>query len=519
MATAETLKILTDSVSQIARRASETGSGVSEDHITAFKRFKNGVVKATGSKESSPEARAVLSPLEPKPPVLRLLVDLYWAKKIYRKQVEDVFRKLLQVDVWLEALNADAELSENLPEELKAVFFEAYDAWEAGTLGGLDGSASGSTSAPVDEAAFKAVFKEKEDGKGLGGEEDPAAILEQIDRGRQQIEALQFRVGDNIDLASMAFESFYKGVNQASHSKATDDDALDRIPMKEKLLEFLVDLIEVKPKYRSRVAATLNRLLSIEGWKLASQAEFSVTMVINQLIADTGTQISPYAQEIPLPAQATGMPQGMRPAAPTNPFAPGGCMPNASSPVPAAMGVGPCANRTLSVPSTNPFGGAAAPGGCAVGSPACAAPVPPTNPFSAGIAVAGRSAQVGSQPSPLPGIAHPTNPFGAAGGAPVPRVNSMEAVASPSMAGPGAKVPRAQSHEQYPLGGHSHQANLAGFAVKTAAQNPHETAAVAGAVAKSGHGPCLFNAAATAAGGGSANNPFDPHNKPRARKR
>mmetsp|Transcript_73020 Transcript_73020/g.136389 ORF Transcript_73020/g.136389 Transcript_73020/m.136389 type:complete len:529 (-) Transcript_73020:61-1647(-) len=525
MASADPFKSLQDLVDQISRLPPSEGR-VSEQQISAFNRFKSAVNQAFNNGCSS-EVKAVFSSLEPKTPVLRMLVDMCRYRKIARSQVEGVWRKLLQVEDWMEAVNADAEISRDLELEeltkLKEAFFEAYDAWEDGGRQGTGGS-----EARVDEEALRAAFKEKENGKDhrLGGDEDPAAILEQIERGRQQIEALQFRVGDNVEFAEQAFDAFYRGVNQASHSKATDDDALDRIPMKEKILAFLVDLIAVKKKHKHRVAATVNRLLSIEGWKIvAAQADYSVTLFINELIAEPETHISPYAQEIAPPAQAmgmpyNGMPQGMRPApASTNPFAPGGCMPGANSPVPAAMGVGPCANRTtFSVPSTNPFGGAAAPapGGYAgpAGSPACAAPMAPTNPFSAG--VAGRSAQPGSQPSqlPLPGVAHPTNPFGAAGGAPVPRVNSMEAVASPSMAGPGAKVPRAQSHEQYPLGGHS-QANLAGFAAKTAVQHPQQTAAVAGAVAKSGHGPVLFNAAASATTGG--NNPFDPHNKPRAR--
>eukprot|EP00403_Amphidinium_massartii_P002354 CAMPEP_0178384902 /NCGR_PEP_ID=MMETSP0689_2-20121128/7757_1 /TAXON_ID=160604 /ORGANISM="Amphidinium massartii, Strain CS-259" /LENGTH=515 /DNA_ID=CAMNT_0020005169 /DNA_START=45 /DNA_END=1592 /DNA_ORIENTATION=+ len=496
---ANTAKILKESVSDISRLP----SGVGEKHLSAFNSFCRGVTQATSGKDASQEE--LLGPLDPKAPVLRMLVELHHAKKIYRKKVEECFKRTLQVDSWLQALKEDEELCQNLPEELANIFTERLDAEEAG-----EGADSGGSTARVDDDAFKDAFKE-ESKEHRVGDEDPAAIREQIDRGRHQIEVLNFRVGDSIDHAAVAFESFYKGVNQAAHSKVTDDDeALGNIPMKEHILAFLVDLIEVKPKYRSRVAATLSRLLNIEGWRQASQVEFSVTMVINQLIADTEQRMSAPPPEVggyPVQAGPDGMPPQYAPcaAASTNPFAPGGgggaalAGSGASSPSAGAAAGG----RIRSVSSTNPFGGGAAPvagavplagcGGAAGAS--CAAPLAPTNPFSAGAAPSaarapnrlplaqpgGRGAAIGAPAAAAAG-AHPTNPFGAAGGAaaPVPRVSSMEAVGSPSMMGPGAKVPRASSSEAYPLGGNHTQSSMAGLAVRTAAQHPRETAAVAG---------------------------------------
>jgi len=111
-----TLRSLEEGIRQIVRLSP------GEVEVAPFNAFRRSVIHASSGKEAAPEV--LLGDLEPKEPVLRYLVDLHDAKKMYRKQIVAVAAVLLQVPSWAEALRNNEQLCSRLPEDLRALVEE-----------------------------------------------------------------------------------------------------------------------------------------------------------------------------------------------------------------------------------------------------------------------------------------------------------------------------------------------------------------------------------------------------------
>jgi hypothetical protein len=107
------------------------------------------------------------------------------------------------------------------------------------------------------------------------------AVCDLLEKGKKQMEALDFSAAER-DIAISAFETFRRAVQQVVNSTLSkqDDNVLDRLEPKGRILEFLVDMYELHQKYRSRVTSTLMRLLNFDGWRYAAESDDSVKAAV-----------------------------------------------------------------------------------------------------------------------------------------------------------------------------------------------------------------------------------------------
>jgi len=108
------------------------------------------------------------------------------------------------------------------------------------------------------------------------------ALCELLEHGRTQIESLDFSAADK-DSAVSAFETFRRAVQQVVNSALSnkDDNILECVEPKGKILEFLVDMYERHQRYRSRVTSTLTCLLNFDGWRTAADSDASVHAAVH----------------------------------------------------------------------------------------------------------------------------------------------------------------------------------------------------------------------------------------------
>jgi len=111
-----TFRCLEDSIRQIAQLPP------GDTEVAPFNALHHSVIHASSGCVLAPEV--LLGPLEPKEPVLRYLVDLHEAKKMYRKQIVAVAAMLLQVPSWAQTLRSNEQLCNRLPEALRALVEE-----------------------------------------------------------------------------------------------------------------------------------------------------------------------------------------------------------------------------------------------------------------------------------------------------------------------------------------------------------------------------------------------------------
>lgn len=350
----DTKKLLEDSVAQIAElRPDQAGSDAGS---TAFNSFRKGVVRASNS--GPPEV--MLGNLEPKGAVLTFLVNFHEQRRIFRKQIEGIFSDLLNVDSWVLALSNDEALCARLPDEMAKVHAEKeqelvdaaapIDEPESpGTPIAKPVAAPDPWSAPREEAPARPAEKamrSRERNKPklsqirsaikkaaataspavislpiraagptvsgyvpntIASKSELEVICELLEHGRSQIESLEFSAA-NADPAISAFETFRRGVLQVVNSAASkqEDNVLEVLEPKEKILAFLVDMYARHQKYRSRVTSTLNRLLNFNSWRNVAEEDASVHAAVNEFedMRATGTVVGSVGSKVNMQAAA-----------------------------------------------------------------------------------------------------------------------------------------------------------------------------------------------------------------------
>eukprot|EP00929_Paragymnodinium_shiwhaense_P072812 TRINITY_DN36973_c0_g1_i1.p1 TRINITY_DN36973_c0_g1~~TRINITY_DN36973_c0_g1_i1.p1 ORF type:complete len:892 (-),score=250.65 TRINITY_DN36973_c0_g1_i1:160-2835(-) len=111
-----------------------------------------------------------------------------------------------------------------------------------------------------------------------------------LQEGTSHMEKLGYSAA-NTDEARTAFETFQKAVRKVIGSEGKEDDEiLEKLEPKGKILEFLVEFQERKRLYRSRVAATLTSLLTFDGWQAAALADATVVEACRDLAVDCGAE-------------------------------------------------------------------------------------------------------------------------------------------------------------------------------------------------------------------------------------
>lgn len=318
-----TRKLLADSVLDITQL---NNNQLSSDAATAaFTSLRKGVAHAASSRTETLES--LLGDSEFKGDVLRFLVEFYMQRRIFRKQVAGVVDELLSVNSWLLTLKEDKILSDTLPDELARLLAEKQErrvksleecipsafpklTSHSQSLSKEPPSAQQASTTPqkasraeefaapseTQEFSLKALGKAaarsaEQAGLGLRRQRLAAACMLKdvalpsagsivlsrqqqdvlyglLEHGRAQMESLGFTAADK-DQAIPAFETFRRAVQQAVSSKQ-DENALEKLETKGKILDFLVDMYERHQKYRSRVTSTLTRLLNFDSWNRAA---------------------------------------------------------------------------------------------------------------------------------------------------------------------------------------------------------------------------------------------------------
>jgi len=323
--------------------------------VKAFGNFRRGVMHATSS-GCLAVAHELLGSVEPKDVVLKALALLFSRKRMYQKQVADVWQILLQADGWVQEFRASAELSEAVPEGLRGCLDEALARpvpakapVGAGAESSTDATDSASSqlpsedsvatqaetpdaaatdpepaepapAVPTDAEVRAAVDAAHAEAKKRSAQARRRSLLDYADpdgtvgasrlltEGREQIAALGFKATDT-DGAIGAFETFRRAVAKAVRSPSKEDDELlERLEPKGPVLEFLLDLATRKRQYGQRIAATLTQLLDFEGWRSAAQGDPALHAAVRRLARGAGGPGAADAAEAQAEAEAPATP-------------------------------------------------------------------------------------------------------------------------------------------------------------------------------------------------------------------
>lgn len=280
----------------------------------AFGGLRRGVIHASSSTYAE-STKFMLDELEPKDVVLKFLVQLYLQKKMYQRQIADIWQILLKVDSWIAALSDSAPLSTELPRELHAIFEDALAKTKAvqsvAELAPAVHSAPEVTESPValpDATGALVLCKDLgENAQMLPTDDEVRAAVEAakarlpqripldfdgtttatsrlLNAGRDQIIALGYSAA-NTDGAVTAFEAFRRAVLQIVRTPSREqDNLLEQFDPKLPFLKFLVDLGDRKRQYALRIAGTLRSLMEFDSWLIEANSDASVHASVLDLI-------------------------------------------------------------------------------------------------------------------------------------------------------------------------------------------------------------------------------------------
>lgn len=106
-------------------------------------------------------------------------------------------------------------------------------------------------------------------------------VLQDLSSSVEKLSAIDFSTEDR-DRATEAFGLFMKTVNKISISSSKeDDDELDKVEHKDRILKFLTELHGKEAKYRSQIVSVLTRLGSLEAWQDAIQKDSSSSSLLD----------------------------------------------------------------------------------------------------------------------------------------------------------------------------------------------------------------------------------------------
>jgi len=274
-----TLRSLEDGVRQIARLSP------GDVEVGPFNALRKSVIHASSGREATPEA--LLGELEPKDPVLRYLVDLHEAKKMYRKQIVAVAAVLLQVPSWARALHSDEQLCNRLPEDLRALIEEqggvatdavspppagepppSADAVGAGT-DGLPAVKEVEAQSPAPAQQQKQEFRPppRPVPQSAAGASASGPAVEAARKQLQESMELIARLPSGSCEAS-AFVGFRRGVVHATSSScgASPAAVLGDLEPKTVALQYLLELHQQKKMYQKQIADVVGTLLLVREW-------------------------------------------------------------------------------------------------------------------------------------------------------------------------------------------------------------------------------------------------------------
>jgi len=231
--------VLADTVAKIGR----LGPGHSDKHTELFGTFSQGVQRASAGRFGKPAD--LLSLLEPKEPVIAMLISIKDNRKVYARRVLATLDMLREVEAWKDVVRAHHV---NLPEELHL--------------------------SPKTNQNYSVG-----DGANMDDQESKAeACVALLHKAVGLIAAQNYMACDrNHDDSVKAFEAFNRAVTWIMESRSdTDDKQLEQLESKDKLLAFVVQVLDNHNLYRNRAAALMMKLLDLPKWQVLADADTSL---------------------------------------------------------------------------------------------------------------------------------------------------------------------------------------------------------------------------------------------------
>lgn len=235
----------------VSRITALSESSLREDGPEVFEGFRRAVTQAARGREAQ-----LLGGLADKEAVLRFLVNFHEVKRTHRRQIVAVMTVLMHEKPWHRALCEAEGLRARLPEDLEACVAEG----------------------PAEEESAEEAQEEQPEGPSLGEEQEaPTArrssrvvrSVGSLADATAKLQQLGFCAVDT-DAAIDAFAVLNRSVLWVVQSPETEDDeVLSGLEEKEKVLEFLADFHDRKPKHRARVTGLCVRLMEYETWREA----------------------------------------------------------------------------------------------------------------------------------------------------------------------------------------------------------------------------------------------------------
>lgn len=261
----------------------------------AFNSFKKAVTKAEREK-------SLYAYLEPKDDTYAFLLEVYESKKMYRKQVEQVFGILLSSGGWIMALQANQELLSRLPAELSQMEKDALMEYTSNAMNmeeddedDVDEVAIQEFDEPAPRTSGRAKEKKKSEPDvdiraaveaakeanrmrqsraqqqsvvGQSKVSDPAEVLLEA---HYMVLALVSRAGSaakaaDIDDGGEAFDAFRRAVTSAAKIRVNNQLVVNELNPKKPVITFMFQLHEQKQKYRSRINNLMQILMTFPDW-------------------------------------------------------------------------------------------------------------------------------------------------------------------------------------------------------------------------------------------------------------
>lgn len=304
---------LADAVGSIAR------SQPHHDKGGEFRMLRQPLQRASQAPEK--QLRDILENLEPKVVVLRFLAELHAASKVHQQQVEATLRTLARVGCWRRELCRHASLLESMSEDLRNI---------AGSLANEVCGAGADVELRPEPPKFRAspsadACREADTAHAAGRAPAGAPrvsdddVRRAIEAARRGLERPSLRAAEDVFSAHADLEALRREVSTAhsgllqlldrcrgAPAAAASDDAIElyisfarsvahamgscevdvaatvgALERKGDTLTLLLELIKKRPRYQSRMMATLKHLMGASGWKEACEADVQLGVALD----------------------------------------------------------------------------------------------------------------------------------------------------------------------------------------------------------------------------------------------
>eukprot|EP00435_Cladocopium_sp_Y103_P044514 s49_g12.t1 len=219
----------------------------------------------TALRRQGAKAPQQLATWDAKAELLRFLASLYEEKRLYHRQVVSFLELLLEQPGWAAAAQA---LRNDWPEEMAKVVPEGS---ETG-----NGTAVPTTKVAESVAESTGGYATEAPVAPQRSMADTFAMLEDALK-RLSDANYRFAVSTGSGLEEddhlMAFEVFRRAVCRVTQDHRIQKNVLDQISPKDLILQFLLEVMDQKPRHKKRIEALLLLLMQLDSWRLVAEDE------------------------------------------------------------------------------------------------------------------------------------------------------------------------------------------------------------------------------------------------------